>query len=246
MSSEHAQHREALAGYVLGALEPPERRTVERHVAECRDCADELARLTPLPGLLGRVSEQEARGDLLVPSRDLLDGVIRKLADRERVLRRQVGRWRITALAACVIALAVAAVALVAIEPWRPEPDRVVVTAEPVIADAVDTTGQVAAIAWEWGTTVELDAADLPRRDGYVLWAVAEDGRRERAGTWGQTTSGSARVRGASSIPRADIARIEVTDRTGEVILVFELSDAARPSAGRFTRPGTAPDLDGA
>lgn len=219
-SADHARQREALAGYVLGALDPAERRSLEEHLGGCTQCAAELTRLTALPGLLGRVSEAEARADLLVPSGDLLDGVIGQLADRERALRRQVARWRLLAVAACLAALVVA---VVAVEPWRAEPDRVVVAAEPASADAAATTAEAAAIAWEWGTTVELAAADLPTRDGYVLWAVAEDGRRERAGTWGRTSSGAARVRGASSIPRSELARIEVTDRDGEVILVFDL-----------------------
>jgi anti-sigma factor RsiW len=228
MTPEHTQQREALAAYVVGSLDPAERRAVELHLRGCRDCGDELARLTPLPGLLGRVSEHEARSDLLVPGGDLLDGVIQQLAEHERALRRQVRRWRMVAIAAC---LAAAVVAVVAVEPWSSGPDRVVVEAEPAASAAATTTGEVAAIAWEWGTTVELAAADLPRRDGYVLWAVAEDGRRERAGSWGRTASGDAKVRGASSIARSELARVEVTDRDGQVILVFELSDEDRASA---------------
>lgn len=224
MTPEHQQQREALAAYVLGALDPSERRSLEQHLSECRACTDELARLTPLPGLLGRVSEQEARADLLVPSRDLLDGVIRRLADTERVLRLQVRRWRLAAIAACIAALVVA---VVAVAPWDAGPDRVTVASEPAATGTTAATGEVAAIAWEWGTTVELDAADLPRRDGYVLWAVAEDGHRERAGTWGVTASGNARVHGASSIDRSDLARVEVTDRDGNVIMTFDFVDDA-------------------
>ena len=90
---------------------------------------------------------------------------------------------------------------------------------------AATTTGQASASAWEWGTTVELQLADLPRRDGYVLWAVDDDGRRERAGTWGSTESGAALVRGASSIPRTELARVEVTDRQGRTLLTFNFSE---------------------
>jgi anti-sigma-K factor RskA len=219
MTPEHQQQRETLGAYVLGALDPAERRALEHHLSACQDCTGELTRLTPLPGLLGRVSEQEVRADLLVPSRDLLDGVIRRLADTERVLRLQVRRWRLAAIAACIAALVAA---VVAVAPWDTGPDRVIVAAEPVALGAAAATGEVAAIAWEWGTTVELEAADLPRRDGYVLWAVAEDGRRERAGTWGVTASGEARVRGASSIDRDDLANVEVTDREGNVIMTFD------------------------
>lgn len=227
--SKHQQQREALASFVVGALDPAERREIEQHLQSCRSCTDELARLTPLPGLLARVSEQEVRGDLLVPSQDLLDGVIQRLGDTERVLRVSVRRWRAVAVAACMVALVVT---VVAIAPWQSEPDRLVVDGAPAPgAPAQDITevvsGQVAAIAWEWGTTVELSAADLPARDGYVLWAVSTDGQRERAGTWGVTTSGDARVRGASSIPRSQLDRIEVTDRDGELIMIFEFDAPA-------------------
>ncbi len=219
MTPEHQPLREALGAYVLGAVDPAERRAIEQHLAQCRDCTDELARLSALPGLLGRVSAQEVQAGLLVPSQDLLEGVIRRLADHERVLRTQLRRWRTTAIAACIVALVAAAVA---VAPWESEPDRVNDAAAPAPGDTAAATGEIAAIAWEWGTTVELRAADLPRRDAYVLWAVADDGRRERAGTWGVTSSGNARVRGASSIARTDLARVEVTDQDGELIMVFE------------------------
>lgn len=218
MTPEHQELREALGSYVVGALDPADRRTLERHLAECRDCTDEVAGLSALPGLLGRVSEQEARADLLVPPDDLLDGAIRRLTEEDNVLRTRLRRWRVAAIAACIAAVAAV---VIAVAPWETGPDRLVVAAERAGAGPAAASGQVAAIAWEWGTTVELEADDLPRRDGYVLWAVAEDGRRERAGTWGVTSSGSARVRGASSIARDDLARVEVTDRNGNLIMSF-------------------------
>lgn len=219
MTPEHQRLREALGAYVVGALDTAERRELEQHLPGCPDCTRELTRLSSLPGLLGRVSEQEVTASLLVPSDDLLDGVIRRLARDERTLRTQVRRWRLAAAAAAVVAL----VAVVfAVAPWRSQPDRVIAAAAPIAADATAATGQAAAIAWEWGTTVELQVEDLPRREAYVLWAVAEDGRRERAGTWGATESGQARVRGASSIPRPQLRRVEVTDRTGRMIMAFD------------------------
>lgn len=226
MTPEHQRSHEALAAYVLGALDPGERRELEQHLSQCRGCTDELARLTPLPGLLGRVSEDEVSADLLVPPDDLLDGVIGRLAQEERALRTLVRRWRSAAIAASFVAIVAVAVA---VAPWQSQPDRVIVAASPAATDAAAATGQAAAIAWEWGTTVEIRAQDLPQRDVYVLWAVSEDGRRERAGTWGATASGQAQVRGASSIDRSRLRRVEVTDRDGDLILSFDFSGAAPP-----------------
>ena len=41
----------ALGAYVLGALEPEERRRFDEHLARCPACADELAEFRALPAL---------------------------------------------------------------------------------------------------------------------------------------------------------------------------------------------------
>ena len=52
--------RISLGVYVLGSIDPAERALVDAHLATCRDCRDELARLAGLPALLARVSTAEA------------------------------------------------------------------------------------------------------------------------------------------------------------------------------------------
>lgn len=222
---DHRRLRESLGAWVLGALDGDERREVSDHVSGCPDCAEEVAALSPLPGLLNRVSEEEAAEGLLVPSDRLRDALAADVAREENVLRRRLARWRTTALvagAAAVVALVVSVLGGVTDDqPAVGEFDRVVAAARPVSVDATDTSGEAAALEWEWGTTVELDLADLPARDTYVLWAEADDGTREQAGTWGETDSRGARVRGASSIQRDDLAAVEVTDADGTVLVRF-------------------------
>ena len=48
-----------LKGYLLGEVAPPERRPVELHLAECRDCREELERLRLTQALLLRLPEEE-------------------------------------------------------------------------------------------------------------------------------------------------------------------------------------------
>jgi anti-sigma factor RsiW len=50
----------ALGAYVLGALEREERAALEAHLETCDVCRDELDRLAPLPGLLSRLTVEEA------------------------------------------------------------------------------------------------------------------------------------------------------------------------------------------
>ncbi len=57
-----------LGVYVLGAIEPAGRSAVDAHLACCAGCRDELAKLACLPGLLSRVTADEANS--LVPYRD--------------------------------------------------------------------------------------------------------------------------------------------------------------------------------
>jgi hypothetical protein len=50
----------ALGAYVLGALEREERAGLEAHLETCEICREELDRLAPLPGLLSRLTLDEA------------------------------------------------------------------------------------------------------------------------------------------------------------------------------------------
>jgi hypothetical protein len=50
----------ALGAYVLGALEREERARLEEHLETCAICREELDRLAPLPGLLSRLTLDEA------------------------------------------------------------------------------------------------------------------------------------------------------------------------------------------
>lgn len=211
----HRELRERLGAYVLGALDPEERIEVEQHLDGCSSCRDELARLSPLPPLLDRVSVEEVEGGTLRPPTGLFDGLLARIERERRRDRRRLRAWQAAATAAA------AAVALVLWAPWQAPPalDALVAPAQPA---AATVEGEAALMAWEWGTTVRLDVAGLPARDTYVLWAVAEDGRREQAGTWGPTADRSAQVMGASSILRDTLAHVEITDPTGEVLAVFE------------------------
>jgi anti-sigma factor RsiW len=204
--------RTDLGAYVLGGLDPAERHAVDRHLATCATCREELAALSALPPLLNRLSPAEATTDLDEVDADLSAVLDRSVGEERRRLGRAVVRWRAIAAAAVAAAVLVGAVAW---QPWQEPPDRLRVEVVPVAADAGALDGTVAAYAWEWGTTVEIRVRDLPPRATYVVLAVGDDGRRERAGTWGPTSDHAALVRGASAIQRDDLARVEVTGPDG-------------------------------
>jgi anti-sigma factor RsiW len=101
--------REALALYVLGAIELADRDVVERHLADCADCRDEVAGLAGLPALLRRVSVEEAtaianggteRGRI-PPSGPALNSM---MARSYRQRRRRTRTWAAAAAAAGLVA----------------------------------------------------------------------------------------------------------------------------------------------
>ena len=100
---ECAEIRHSLGVYILGAISPADRSTVERHLARCADCRAELAGLAALPGRLGSVPAADMtklaadeRGESGQRPPDVL---LQTLLDRAARIRRQ-RRWRRLAAAA--------------------------------------------------------------------------------------------------------------------------------------------------
>ncbi|GAA1458476.1 zf-HC2 domain-containing protein [Nocardiopsis exhalans] len=59
MTSED-RYREWDASYVLGVLDPEERREFERHLAVCAECRSAVTEMAGMPGLLGAVPFEQA------------------------------------------------------------------------------------------------------------------------------------------------------------------------------------------
>ena len=211
--NEHRILREQLGAYALGALEPRERAEVDAHLRECPACREELARLATLPGLLARLSPDEAT-DPDLPA-DVGERALATLSARRQARRRRRRVW-VTGLAAAAAAVLVALGLVVAT--GGDDPGRVPLRIQPVATDA----GAVAGTAWadgrDWGTAIGVDLRRLPERSAYELTAVGHDGHREVAATWAPTEDGSARVQGSCAILPADMAGYEVT-ADGEVLV---------------------------
>jgi hypothetical protein len=104
--------RGALGVYVMGAIDPADRAVVERHLAWCAACREELAGLAALPGRLGSVPAADVSLLVLdepVPgaggAEDPPEATLRSLLDRAAALRRHL-MWRRVAAAAVLVVLA--------------------------------------------------------------------------------------------------------------------------------------------
>ena len=92
----------ARGSYVAGALDPRERPDVEAHLAHCPMCRDELAELAPLPGLMSRLTLDEAVSGPPPVDDAMLERLLVAVSRDRRVASHR--RWLAVAAAAAVIA----------------------------------------------------------------------------------------------------------------------------------------------
>lgn len=211
--ADHAELRQSLGAYALGGLEPAERSQVEEHLEDCQACRDELASLAVLPGLLSRLSQEEASGDLLSVAGDHAERVVAAVARERRAQRRRLGVWRVVAAVAAAVALAVGAVV---VQPWG-GPDGTVYA---VRTDGVQATAAVEPRAW--GMQVELRAGGLPDARGYTLWAVADDGHRAYVASWADVDRSEIVLTGSCYMAASEVTHMEITDVEERVLATLD------------------------
>jgi anti-sigma factor RsiW len=109
---DHAEYRDEIGAYMLGALTDLERQAFERHVAGCAECRDELERLRPAADALPRSVEQVEPPPALKAS--LMEVVGREARERSGTPAAERRRWRLRlpALAGIRPALVAGALAL--------------------------------------------------------------------------------------------------------------------------------------
>jgi anti-sigma factor RsiW len=176
-----------LGAYVLGALEPPERRQVEEHLAGCPACAAELAELAALPALLDRVPREDLDPVAVTPSPELFERVV-AAADL-----RPARRPRRLLLAAAAL---VAVLGLGAGVTWWLSGDGP--RTRSAVAGPVQAT--VTASAEGDGSALDVTVAGLGAGEICTIVAVDDDGDRHAAGEWPASEDGDGRWVGWASV----------------------------------------------
>lgn len=218
----------ALGAYVLGALEREERARLEEHLETCAICREELDRLAPLPGLLSRLTLDEADVlDTAEPSVPLAGALppapAHSAAPLERALfavARERRRSRLMRASAVAAALVLAAVALVG-GPLLDDDGGD--GPAPLTAAASDLQtgvhGSAELTREPWGTRVELSLAGVRPGEHCRLVARAVGGRTEVAATWRAGYLGTAEVPGAVAIPADRLASLDVVTADDRVLV---------------------------
>lgn len=212
------------AAYVLGALSPAERSDYEAHLPECGQCAAAVARLAPMPGLLGRVDPATLAPAPNGPSR--LSRLLTAVTE-QRHRRARVRRLRLAAAVAAAAVLAVAGSAVWFGPLAQPSPAPSSAEAMQRVATDVSVSAEVALAPAAGGTEVwmacQYPAADYTRTSTFRLVAIGADGSIEQVGSWTAGPGEEVTLTGRTWFVTDNLARIELRDDSGATLLTYEL-----------------------
>ena len=202
------------AAYVLGALSPADRRAFEEHLAGCPSCAESVAELAGMPGLLARVPVEDL-GD--VPDEPMPDTLLPGLISRTSRVRHRT-RW-ITGGAALAAAACLVVLLLVTLLPGSS--GGPMSTMKPMAAVPIHATARIQNVAW--GTKISVhcgyDGGGYEASGDYALTVTAKDGKRQQLGTWWASPGKDAVFDGATALHPADIATVDIRDSNGHALL---------------------------
>jgi hypothetical protein len=218
--------------YVLGALSPADRRAYEEHLRDCDECVRSVSELAGLPGILGRVSAEEAFA--LVessgsgvpspePSPQLLPALLGE-ARRRRVRRRWWAAGSLAAAAAVIVAVS----AFVLPSVLAPAPSQQAGTS--VVMTQVEPSALSAdlkLVAVPWGTRIdtrcryaEWAGAQSDRAWTYAMVVTDRNGKQTQISTWSAAAGSTVEPTATTSVPLDKIATVDIRSGTDGTVLL--------------------------
>ncbi|MGE5289317.1 MAG: zf-HC2 domain-containing protein [Micromonosporaceae bacterium] len=217
MTPACVEARQALGVYVVGAIDPAERAFVDRHLAGCGECRDELAGLAGLPALLGRVTLEEVeRGSVEAehagpPPERLLTSML-DTARRRRAQRRRNVVLAVAASAVVLVGAGAGAEALISgpavVAQHSPQGPRWEVVSH--TDAATNVSAQVKYVQREWGTETSVWVSGVPYGTKCDLWAMSSSGQRTLVGSW-RYEDERAWYPGSTAVAAASIKSFQIT-----------------------------------
>jgi anti-sigma factor RsiW len=215
-----------VGAYSMGLLEEQDKRAFEEHLAGCPACAAELAELSPMAALLRGAEPVIAAGD--GPG----EGTVTDLIGRRARQQRHRRRWQVALGAAAGIVLIGGGIGL-GVTAARPHvgPPAPPLALTGQLHSATDpgtgAAGTVGLVAKAWGTQVTLDLSKVHGPAECELVAVSRNGERRVVMGWlvpapGDGVPGHPAhlvIRGGTSIPRNDLARVDVDVVNGRTLV---------------------------
>jgi Putative zinc-finger len=227
MARPCAEMRRALGIYVVGAIAPADRDALERHLATCSDCRDELAGLAGLPALLSRVPAEEVDRLSLdnTGAERALQPPLQALARRAAQLRRH-RLWPALAAAAAA-GLIVGGGVVAASSLGGGSPDRPPAAAQqwvPAVSGSdprTDTGAVVRFAARPWGAQLEVQVRGIGAGTRCELQVVNAEGQDVPSGSW-TVVAGHlhAWYPASSSVPSAAIRGFVITSGSRDLVTI--------------------------
>jgi predicted anti-sigma-YlaC factor YlaD len=197
----------ALGAYVLGALEPDERREVEEHLRGCPACSAELAEFEGLPALLARVRPEDLDPVSVTPSPELF-ARMSAVAGTRRPRRSRT--WALVAAAAALVVLGLG----IGLAVWWPGSVEQTVTASSGPVEVTLTASEA-----NDGSALDVAVAGLRPGETCSLVVVDRDGRSHPAGDWPVSEEGDGRWRGWADVDPGDLSEVVVLGDGGRELV---------------------------
>ncbi len=220
-----------VGAYSMGLLEERDRREFEDHLAGCPACAAEVAELSPMAALLRGV---ELRGGEPAGAADgePAGAQVTDLLHRRARQQRHRRRWQVAVGAAAGIVLIGGGIGVgIAAAPQHGSAPEQGVALTGQLHSATDpgtgVAGTVGLVAKAWGTQVTLDLSKVRGPAECELVAVSRTGERRVVMGWLVAAPGDGVpghpahlvIRGGTSIPRSDLARVDVDVVNGRTLV---------------------------
>jgi anti-sigma-K factor RskA len=214
--------RQLLGVYVVGAIDPAERATVDDHLAGCQACRDELASLAGLPALLSRVPHEDVERIIMAPdelpapaepSPELLSALLGRTSTR-----RRNRMWRAVAAVAAAAVIAVGGTAAVMQLTGQHPATEVAQGSSP--NHAISVVVDYSATSWG-GTAMRVRVSGIPPGTTCKFW-VTGSGQPKAAGTWTVEGYGAhpAWYSASAQVPVGSVRSFDITSaQTGKMLV---------------------------
>ncbi len=209
------------AAYVLGALDSEDRRAFERHLATCPACAAAVAEFAGIPGILSKLSAEDAVAlladdDVAVGVDDHLregvhtPGLVQRLAFAASRRRRRIRLGMLGAAVAVVALITVGGVVFTAGQ----TPVAATVAMVPLQQHGITASMSVTRKAWgtrfDWSCTYPGAKSIYDSRVSYDLVVVQKSGERSVVASWTSVGPHAAGLTASSDIAYGDISSVEI------------------------------------
>jgi hypothetical protein len=221
MSESTDNFRDWDAAYVLGALDADDRRAFEVHLATCAECAASVAEMAGLPGILGKLSTEDAvalldEDERLAGIDDHLrdavhmPGVVQRLAVAANRRRRR-NRLVLVGSALAVILLATLGGVAFAV---NSSPTPATVAMVPVHENLVEARMTITREGWgtrfDWSCSYNDKTSGWSPSVSYDLVVLLKSGKQETVATRRATAEHAAGLTASSDVPLGDISSVEI------------------------------------